>query len=239
TVIVAAPPQAAPAAPAPGQIFPAPRPHVYAPAQPPAVVVVQAPPVAAAPAQPTAPPVVHGAVTPAPPVAAAPVVVAPPAATPPQVATPRVVAAPAPPPAVVVPAPPQTERAPAPPAPRPAWSCQAGALLASDRQRPFGCVGNNDSSPSNQRSSLVQVHEGIREFLLEYPLLFPLGKKQTAGEEGEWQMRRPSISSNPARHHLKYIASGVASRKLSLPTLACGAEVPLPALERRCRGLAV
>ena len=115
TVIVAAPPQAAPAAPAPGQIFPAPRPHVYAPAQPPAVVV-QAPPVAAAPAQPTAPPVVHGAVTPAPPVAAAPVVVAPPAATPPQVATPRVVAAPAPPPAVVVPAPPQTERAPAPPA---------------------------------------------------------------------------------------------------------------------------
>ena len=116
TVIVAAPPPAAPAAPAPGQIFPAPRPHVYAPAQPPAVVVVQAPPVAAAPAQPTAPPVVHGAVTPAPPVAAAPVVVAPPAATPPQVATPRVVPAPAPPPAVVVPAPPQTERAPAPPA---------------------------------------------------------------------------------------------------------------------------
>jgi len=115
TVIVAAPPQAAPAAPAPGQIFPAPRPHVYAPAQPPAVVV-QAPPVAAAPAQPTGPPVVHGAVTPAPPVAAAPVVVAPPAATPPQVATPRVVAAPVPPPAVVVPAPPQTERAPAPPA---------------------------------------------------------------------------------------------------------------------------
>src|SRR5262249_26515288 len=117
-------------------------------------------------------------------------------------------------------------------APLPAWSRQAGAVLASDRQRPFERVGNNDSSPSNQRSSLVQVPEGIREFLLEYPLLFPLGKKQTAARRGEWQMRRPSISSNPARPHLKYIASGVVSRKLRIPMMARRTEVSRSPLER-------
>src|SRR2546427_13287269 len=51
-------------------------------------------------------------------------------------------------------------------------------------------------------------------------------------------MRRPSISSNPARHHLKYIASGVASRKLRIPTIARWTEVSRSPLERSCRELA-
>jgi len=107
-VIVAAPPQAAPVVTAPGQIFPAPRPHA-----PHSAVVVAPPVVAAAPAQPTPPSVVQGAVTPAPPVAAAPVVVAPPVVTAPASVAPPATASPAaPPPAVVAQAPTQLQRGP-------------------------------------------------------------------------------------------------------------------------------
>jgi len=98
--------------------------------------------------------------------------------------------------AVIAKLPPAAPQPPAARAPLPAWSRQAGALLASDRQRPSG-VGNNDSSPSNQKIKPRQVHEGIREFLLEY-LALSLGRSKQLARRANADATS-SISSN--LHH--------------------------------------